>query len=52
MTFLLVTAANSAHCTDEDRSGKGEFAQFKRERQLHHDECALVWWKSNQVSYN
>ena len=48
MTFLLGTTANSTQCTDEDRSGKGEFEWFKRERQLHHDECALSWWKSNQ----
>jgi len=29
MKFLLGTTANSAPCMDENRSRKGEFAQFK-----------------------
>ena len=50
MTFLLGNTANSARCI-EDKSGKGEFARFKRESQLHHDECPLVWWKSNHERF-
>ena len=51
MSFLLGTTASSSQSTEEDKSGKAEFDRFKREPQLHHDECALLWWKSNQERF-
>ena len=49
MSFLL--GATSTQSTEEDNSGKGEFERFKKEPQLHHDENALVWWKTNQERF-
>ena len=51
MSFLLGTTASSSQSTKEDKSGKAEFDRFKREPQLHHDKCALLWWKSNQERF-
>ena len=45
------TTTNSTRSTDEDKLGKAELEQFKRQPQLHHDECALLWWKSNQEQF-
>ena len=49
MSFLL--GATSTQSAEEDNSGKGEFECFKKEAQLHHDENALVWWKTNQERF-
>jgi len=49
MSFLL-GAANSSS-TDEDESGKVKYGQIRREPQLHHDECTLLWWNSNQEQF-
>lgn len=49
LSFLL--GATSTQSAEEDNSGKGEFERFKKEAQLHHDENALVWWKTNQERF-
>ena len=45
LSFLLGTEGNSPASTQPGWKDKIEL--FKKEPQLHHDEDALVWWKSN-----
>ena len=49
MSFLL--GATSTESAEDNNLGKGEFECFKKEPQLHHDDNALLWWKTNQERF-
>ena len=49
MSFLL--GATSTQSAEDNSSGKGKFEHFKKEPQLHYDENALLWWKTNQERF-
>ena len=46
-----MSGATLTQSAEDNNSGRGEFEHFKKEPQLHHDENALLWWKTNQERF-
>ena len=48
MSFLLGTECYDSLSTP---TWKDEIEQFQKEPQLHHDEDALLWWRTNEARF-